>query len=94
MARESLNDIKRHKDFYKNYFRKSIVGLLIVCLITVGLILVIAYTVVSRPAPHYYTTNTSGLIRPLTGLRKANQSPQPLLKPDPARAAPKQKVKI
>ena len=94
MVRESLNDIKMHKNFYRNYFRKSIVALLIVCLMTVGLIFAIAYTVVTNPAPQYYTTNTSGLIRPLKGLREANRSPQPLLKPDPARAAPKQKVKI
>ncbi len=83
MARLTLDEVKQSKNFYRNNFHRVMKALLISICVILFLLMVLAYVVLNRPTPNYYSTNSVGFIDLLTPLSKPNMSSEALLPPDP-----------
>lgn len=90
MRRESYEEIKNHKHFYRNCFRNARKFFTLSMAINILLVMGVFYKVITQPLPDFYATNgVTGPIQ-LTALAEANMSSQPLLPNDvPAEMATK-----
>ena len=83
MVRQSLDDIKSFKYFYRDKLRASSKILLVSLFLTGLLVLVIAYKFLTLRSPMHYAANSAGIITPLKRISGPNTSSQALLKRDP-----------
>lgn len=65
---ETLNNVRKRNNFYRNAFRSMVGALLFMLLITTGLIGFLGYIILQRPKPVYYATSNDGRLIRLTSL--------------------------
>lgn len=79
----ALDDVKHHKLFYRNLYRRMVRNLFFSLLVMAALTLCIFYLKVTEKKPAYYATNSAGFITTLRELPGPNMSSQAVLQPDP-----------
>lgn len=79
MISQYLDNIKSRKNFYRDYYHKALI-LLIIVLILIGLLTMgVIYIVFTEPPMDYYASNHAGGLMKLTPLNAPNMSEKPLI---------------
>lgn len=68
MPRETREQVKRRKNFYRNNYRGAVKILLFTIIIILILVAAICFIAFNRPLPDYYATSSDGALVPLTPL--------------------------
>lgn len=79
MADDAVEIVSLRNDFYRDNYRKVVLGLLLCIVINIGLTGALSYIVTHPPAPQYFATSTDGRIVPLVPLDQPNLSAAALL---------------
>ena len=74
MAKIALERVKARNDFYRDSYRKIMLGLLCAIIVVVIQMGVIWYLATHRPKPTYFATNAQGGLIKLTPLERPNMS--------------------
>jgi len=74
MADEAINVIGLRNAFYRDTYRRVLLGFLLSLIANIGLGFVLYYIVSNPPEPKYFATSINGRITPLVPLREPNQS--------------------
>lgn len=74
MAKVALEQVKARNDFYRDSYRKVMMGLLLSVGVVVVQMIVIWYLATHRPAPTYFATNADGGLIKLVPLDRPNMS--------------------
>lgn len=74
MAKVALEQVKARNDFYRDSYRKVMLGLLLAIGVVVVQMIVIGYLATHRPAPTYFATNAEGGLIKLIPLDRPNMS--------------------
>lgn len=82
MRRESYEEIKAHKNFYRNSFRKTTKVLIISVFLNIVCLIGIFYKFLTLPDPDFYATNGVTAPIPLKSMNAPNMTSQSLLEED------------
>jgi len=74
MAKVALEQVKARNDFYRDSYRKIMMGLLLAIGVVVVQMVVVWYLATHRPAPTYFATNADGGLIKLVPLNRPNMS--------------------
>ena len=74
MPQDALELVKLRNNFYRDSYRKVLAGLLLSLFVIIGLVITVAYLVISKPTPKYFASTNSGRIIPLIPLNQPNLS--------------------
>lgn len=78
MTEEGLELIRLRNNFYRDNYRRVVMGLLFLLVINFILVGIILYQVTNRPTPQYFATSIDGRITPLYALSEPMIAPNEL----------------
>jgi intracellular multiplication protein IcmL len=78
MTEEGLELIRLRNNFYRDNYRRVVMGLLVLLVINIILVGVVFYQIANRPTPQYFATSVDGRITPLYPLSEPMIAPNEL----------------
>ena len=82
MRKLALSDIKKKKNHYRDFYRRSLMLLSLSTYLSVMLLVISAFVYITQPEPDYYATNSASSVLQIHSMDGPNFTSKPLLRED------------